>query len=129
MSGLNDSAIVSEMNQLKCIDLEIKRLNAKIKELKQGKKQMETRIMNYLERAQMNGAKTSDMVVLAREKKVNTKKKKDEKVEDIASILKSAGVVSNVNDTVNKVLEALKGDETIKKTLIVKSKQQFSKKK
>jgi hypothetical protein len=129
MSGLNDSAIVSEMNQLKCIDLEIKRLNAKIKELKQGKKQMETRIMNYLERAQMNGAKTSDMVVLAREKTVNTKKKKDEKVEDIASILKSAGVVSNVNDTVNKVLEALKGDETIKKTLIVKSKQQFSKKK
>ena len=117
------------MNQLKSLDNEIKRHNAKLKELKSVKKQLETRIMNYLDKAQMNGAKTSDMVVLAREKTVNTKKKKDEKMEDIASILKSAGVVSNINDTVGKVLNALKGEETTKKTLIVKSKEQMNKKK
>lgn len=129
MSGINDSAVIYEMNQLKSLDNEIKRHHAKLKELKIVKKQLETRIMNYLDKAQMNGAKTSDMVVLAREKTVNTKKKKDEKIEDIASILKSAGVVSNINDTVGKVLNALKGEETTKKTLIVKSKEQMNKKK
>jgi hypothetical protein len=122
MNDSNDASTLGEVQQLKQITIEIKRLSSQLKTLRDKKKIIEGRILTYLDKTNKNGASTRDMLVLAREKTISTRKKQTEKSNDVAQILQQAGV-NNVTETLSQVMTALKGEETTKKMLVVKQQQ------
>jgi len=119
MNDANDASTLGEVQQLKNINVEIKRLSGQLKNLREKKKMIESNILTYLDKTNKNGATAKDILVLAREKTVNTRKNEKAKSADISAILAHAGV-NNVQETVSQVLGALKGEETTKKMLVVK---------
>jgi hypothetical protein len=113
--------IQSNMRELKAINSEIKRLRSELKVFVNKKKQIESVIKEYLYRNEQPGIKYQDLVVLASEKKQRQRKTKEERNQEIASILESYGV-RNTEDALLDISDALRGKETI--TLGLKIKEQ-----
>jgi hypothetical protein len=119
MSG--DSQIVSELNQLKEIDKELKRLSGLSRELKKKKTIIEGRVLAYLQKTKRDGVKTQDIVVLAKEKISRPTKPKEIKEQDVQAVLHRAGV-QNTEQAYQEILEAMKGEELKKQALVLKKK-------
>ena len=113
--------IQSNMRELKAINSEIKRIRSELKVFVNKKKQIESVIKEYLYRNEQPGIKYQDLVVLASEKKQRQRKTKEERNQEIASILESYGV-RNTEDALLDISDALRGKETI--TLGLKIKEQ-----
>ena len=113
--------IQSNMRELKAVNTELKRLRSELKVFTNKKKQIETNIKEYLYRNEQPGIKYQYIVVLASEKKKRERKTKEERNQDIASILESYGV-RNTQDALLDISDALRGKETI--TLGLKIKEQ-----
>jgi hypothetical protein len=118
MSG--ESQIVSELKQLKNVNAEIKRLNAAVKELRDRKRELESRVLTYLNKTNRQGAKTQDIVVLAKERVSRPTKARDEKEQAVTSILRQYGV-TQPEQAYQNLLEAMKGEEQVKQSLVFKT--------
>ncbi len=117
MSG--DSQIVSELNQLKEIDKELKRLSGLSRELKKKKVMIEERVLTYLQKTKRDGVKTQDIMVLAKEKVSRPTKPKETKEQDVQAVLQKVGV-RNIEQAYQEILEAMKGEEQRKHSLVLK---------
>ena len=111
--------IRSNMKELKDINIEIKRLNYILKGYRERKKELEDKIMEYLERTGQPGIKYEDLIVLAGEKKARDRKKKEEKEYDVLTLLDQNGV-RNSRELYNEILEAMKGEEKVISSLKIK---------
>ncbi len=114
-----DSVVVADIKQLKILSDEIRKLSKRLHEMRQAKKVIETRVVNYFEKTQKTGAKTSEMLVLTKQKFQTTRKKEDEKREDVISLLAGAGI-QNVNEMYEKLTDAMKGEQRIQTAVVLK---------
>ena len=114
--------IRSNMKELKDINTEVKRLNYLLKGYRERKKELEDKIMEYLERTGQPGIKYEDLIVLAGEKKCRDKKKKEEKELDVLTILEDKGI-RNSRETYLEILEAMRGEQKIAPSLKIKEYQ------
>ena len=102
-------SIKSCVDELKSLNVEIKRNNFRNKELKKRVKDLENSITTYLNIKEQNGLKYDGQAIVIEQKSKHAVKKKKEKEEDIKSLLSSLGI----NDTYSayeKLQEVQRGE-------------------
>jgi seryl-tRNA synthetase len=121
-------SITAYISELDSITKESKRLRGQLKALADRKKELEASILKYMEEQEKSGIEYKNMVLTAEETIKRDKKKKDEKLETIKTLLKKSGM-SNVSDAfVETLMNSMKGDKIVKTELKVKDKQKAGKK-
>lgn len=116
------SRIKSDVIELKNIDKEIKRLNDLLKPLRKRKKEIEDEVLKYMENTGERGLTTikmNDVEVVAVEKKVRERLKKDEKEQKAMQILHQNGV-TNARRAFKDLQEMMKGKENTGHALKIK---------
>lgn len=104
------SAIQEDMRQLDKIVSELKVINAKAKELRSMKKELEAKILEYLETTSTPGLKLNDLIVVRAESTTHQKLKKKEKQDAIITALEENGI--NEPETVYKtIIQAMTGEK------------------
>jgi len=116
------SEMVSLVNELKEIGIEIKNRVNDITKLRKRKEKIENTILKYLEDEEKSGIKHGSTILVSEEKMARTRKKKVDKNKDCINILKQYGI-SNAERIYNEIQEALKGEEASKKILKIKKPQ------
>lgn len=86
------SHVAEDMKELSKIVSELKITNTKAKELRTHKKELESKILEYLESTDQPGLKYHELVVLKSESTIHTRLKKKEKQDSIIKILEENGV-------------------------------------
>lgn len=110
--------VSSDMSTYRNIISEIKQLTQRLKELRQGKTQLEAKLIKYIEEQDIPGLKYQEIVVKKKEAIIYTRLKKDEKNANITHILESNGV-SNPQQVLEEIMKAGKGDPKNKNSLKV----------
>ena len=109
----------SDMKELRDIKSEIDRLSARLKELKTKKIDIESNIAKFLEQTDQPGIKFEELVVMQKDKKITTRKKVEEKQQDVVKILEYNGI-SDSKGLYKKIQEAMKGKQKIVTGLDIK---------
>jgi hypothetical protein len=121
----NASRIKAEINELKSINKEMKRLCDALKPLRLRKKTIEQNILNYMNSATAGGQKAlttikmNDIEVVAVEKKCREKLKKDEKETNAINLLQQSGI-QNAPKVYKELQEIVKGKENVVHALKMK---------
>ena len=118
--------IKTEINELKEIDKEIKRLNEAIRPLRQRKKQLEANILQYMNSnkgKELTTIKVNDLEITAVEKTKHERMNKSEKESTAIQYLQQSGV-PNPRKAYNDLQQMLKGAETTTKSLKVVNKNE-----
>ena len=90
------------------IDEEIKRLNAQKRKLHARKKDLEKRILAFLEKNEQAGVKYRGTAVIAKDRVRRGRRKKKDQEKDGSAVLKKYGI-NNSDKIVRELLEAIKG--------------------
>ena len=98
------------------IDAEIKRLNAQKRKLHDRKKDLERRILAFLEKNEQAGVKYRGTAVIAKDRVRRGRRKKKDQEKDSADILKKYGI-RNSDQVAKEILEAIKGEAKDDKVL------------
>ncbi len=109
-------SIKSKLKELENLSNEIKRLNDSKKKLITRKKEIETFILEYLEKNQQEALKYKGTLIRTKEKTLRPRKKEVDKKNDCEKILQKYGI-SNGNRILEELKDAMKGDAKIKKEL------------
>lgn len=121
-------SITAYISELDSITKESKRLRVDLKLLADRKKELEVSILKYMEEQEKSGIEYKNMVLTAEETIKRDKKKKEEKLETIKTLLKKNGL-SHVSDAfVETLMNSMKGDKVVKTELKVKDKKKAAKK-
>ncbi len=116
--------IKTDINELKEINKEIKRLNDTIRPLRQRKKQLEEDILTYMNQNKnknLTTIKMSDIEIMAIEKVKHERINKTEKESTAIQLLQQSGV-TNPRKVYSDLQSMLKGAETTTKQLKVVNK-------
>jgi hypothetical protein len=103
-------SIVNYVNELKNINLEIKRLTQQTTALRKRAKSIEQNIIEFLNEKEQHGVKFQDTAIVVETKPKWTYKGKKDKDEDSIRILEEHGI-SNPRDVLDELFKARKGDE------------------
>jgi cation transport regulator ChaC len=103
------SEIRATLEELKSISQEVYNLNKKLKEYRLRKKELEVKVVEYLETNDKPGLRLDNIVFLATEKNTRSRKKKTEVVKDTVEILKRHGVQGDINEVIEELEESRKG--------------------
>lgn len=117
-------SIKGDVNELKQINAEIKRLSARTRNLRSQAAEVEQRIINYLNEKEQPGLKYSGTAIVVESKPKRMAKKKTEREEDAIRILRDHGV-HNANDVLEELLEARRGDPVEHQRIKIKKLQGF----
>jgi uncharacterized protein YydD (DUF2326 family) len=119
----------ADINELKNIEQELKRLNELMKPLRIRKKEIESNILKFMETSNNNqgiaAIKMSDVEVVAVEKKTREKLHKEEKEQHAIQLLKNSGI-QNASKVYNDLQELMKGKEHTQNKLKFKDNSQSS---
>jgi hypothetical protein len=111
---MNAAAIRANMNELKSITTEMKKLQSQIKVLKDRKTQVESKLVDYLKTLpdddETKGIKFRDMTVFLKERKTHQRAKKEDVSQNVYNILSSSGV-KNPEEVYKKLKDSMKGKE------------------
>jgi len=111
---------VSEsMKELSKLVLELKTMNAKAKDLRSRKKELEANILEYLESSEQPGIKYKELIVLKTETTTHTRLKKKEKQDNMIKVLEENGV-EDAQKVYETIAKSLLGEEQTKSKLKVK---------
>jgi len=116
-------AVKADVNELKKIEAEIRRLNDLIKPLRKRKKEIEGKILTFMQSTGQQGLvklKTNDIEVVAVEKTIRERVTKAEKEATAIQLLQQSGV-QNPKKCYRDLQEMLKGKENVTQALKVKS--------
>ena len=102
-------SIKGYIDELTMLNTEIKRNNARNKQLRTRVKELEMGIAEYLNSKDQLGLKYNGRAVMVEQSERRPAKKKQEKREDIITLLKDFGV-SDTEKAYDRLLEAQKGD-------------------
>jgi hypothetical protein len=101
-------SIQRDLDELNSLNIEINRLYQTIRDYRKQKKIIEDRIINFLKHQESQGVRYQDQAVLLESKDVRSKKKKSEKIDDIATVLQKYGIQKS-EKLLNDILEAQRG--------------------
>lgn len=101
-------SIQSDLDELNSINIEINRLQTIIKQYKKQKDSIEQRVITFLKNQETHGVRYNDKAVLLENKEYRNKKKKTEKLNDIASVLNSYGIKRS-DKLIKDIIEAQRG--------------------
>lgn len=108
--------ILSDVNELKSLNVEYARLKEELKSIQEKRKLCEERILYYLETNDQPGIKYKDVVLLAENKNSRKRCDKKSKLQKGAEFLENLGV-SNSKVAFEQLMETLKGSPTSKSQL------------
>lgn len=109
--------IRADVQELENIDLELKRLNKRRKELLDLKKIKEEKIQEYLRERNLPGVKHHDTAVVLKEKDARARKKPKESDADSVAVLERYGV-NDPERVLKEILDSRKGDPYKKAKII-----------
>jgi predicted oxidoreductase len=112
--------IISELQELQQITVEIKRLNIEMKSLRDKKKKIEEDITKYLHEVDQPGVKYGDIVVLSKETTKRKQLKKKEKEANAIEVLQKMGIM-NPKQALASIQESMRGEETIVESVEIKA--------
>lgn len=104
------SAIQNYINELKSLNIELKRLNKAAYLIRQRIKEVEKNVMEYLKEKEQPGVKYQDMAIVIENKTKRVNKSKKDIEEDSLRVLEEYGI-SNPKEVLNDILNARKGEE------------------
>ncbi len=111
------AALLEIKNLYKEIDTHSKRL----KELRARKKELDTKVLEYIQENEAPGLKLGNLVFMEAEKKTTSRKKKDEVTRDTKQVLTEFGVTENLEELMKQLDLAKKGSSKSTSTLKVKA--------
>lgn len=106
-----------ELKELNGIEKEIKNINENKRKLVKKKKEIEKKILKYLEDNSKPGIKYNGTAVIAREKILRPRKKTKDKTHDCQQILNKYGI--NSQKVLDELFEAMKGDTKVTKEIMI----------
>lgn len=99
------SEIRASLEELKSIAQELHNINKKTKELRLRKKELENKVLEYLDSNGKPGLKLDNIVFMTSEKRASARKKKSEVVRDSVDVLRKHGLEDNVAQEILLELE------------------------
>ena len=116
------SAPTAELNELESIEKEIYRLTQLLKPLRKKKRELETRIYDYIEKQGKPGIKYKGKQILPKTTSVvDRSRSKKIKEQDGANILTNYGLSSENSETIIKeIMEAMRGPRQEQTKLTIK---------
>jgi len=104
-------SIISELNELKSIETEIKRLNNQLRPLRKKKKELEGTISEFIVNNQKSGIKYKGTHILPKKfKAIDRTRTKNVKEKDGADVLTKYGLTEeNSKRVVQEIIEAMRG--------------------
>lgn len=104
------AAIREDLRELSNIIEETKRVFDTLKKLRERKKELEQRLIDYLQNTEEVGLKYESFIFIPKDKKIRKKLKKSERDEKAVQVLQDYGV-EQPKEAYVKLIEAMKGDE------------------
>lgn len=104
-------SITSDVNELKELDTELKRLRKHMRMLNEQKRKCENRILEYLEVNDQPGVKMDGTVIMAEQKQIRKYQRQNEKLDKGTQLLSKYGITA---DTLKEVMEAMRGPAEVK---------------
>lgn len=117
-------SIKGEVNELKNINVEIKRVSLYLRNLRQQAKDSEKRIIDYLNEKEQPGLKYEGNAILVENKTKRKIRKKTELQEDALRILRENGV-HNASSVLEELMESRKGESVDHQKLKIKKLQEY----
>lgn len=102
--------IRATLEELKSIAQEIYNLNKSLKELRERKKGLEQKVLDYLVSVDKPGVKVDNIIFMNSSKTKRAYKKKDEVVRDAVEVLKRHGVTGDPVKVYEELVEAKRGE-------------------
>ena len=109
-------SIQNDVIELRELDVEIKRVRKALTVLRERKENCESRILAYLDVNEQPGVKMGGMVILAENRRKRKYEKKEDKMARGEAILQRDGIY-NSRETLDKILEAMRGEREEKPAL------------
>lgn len=103
-------SIKGDLEELDNLDKEIKRLKCQLYEYNKQKKEVEKRVIEFLEHQKSAGLKFENKAIILQKKDCRNKKKKGEKLSDLNDVLRKHGI--DDENLLNEILEAQRGHKT-----------------
>lgn len=107
---MND--IRQDLKELSNIIEESKRLMEELKTLRDRKKELEMRLIEYLQNTDEVGLKYESFIFIPKDKKIRKKLKKKERDEAAVRVLGDYGV-EQAKEAYEKLMDAMKGEEEV----------------
>jgi hypothetical protein len=108
-----------DVEELKKVNTEIKRLNLQTKTLRKTSKEIELRILDFLYEKKQSGLKHQGTAITVENKQKRPCKRGKDKENDAIGVLESHGI-SNAQKVLLEILDARRGDEIEHKSLRIK---------
>lgn len=113
------SEIVATVQEIDILEKEIKTVKISLSKLIKRKKELETKIIDFLDHKDQPGLKYKDITIISEEKDRHTRLKKTDRVNKGASVLRKYGI-SNAEEVLKELMSNLKGDAVPYKTVKIK---------
>ncbi len=104
-------SIQSDIKELNDVNNEIKRLSSELKKLRIQSKDIELRIVNFLQEKEQPGVKYQGKAIILENKEKHVKKKKNEQETDALEVLSKFNI-PEPEKVLKQILEARKGSLT-----------------
>jgi copper chaperone CopZ len=114
------SEIRAALEELKGVAQEMHNLTKQIKELRLRKKELEGKVIEYLDTNDRNGVRLDNVIFVATEKSSSLRKKKAEVEKDAAEVLKRHGV-QDVRGVLEELASVKKGESSTVPVLKMKA--------
>lgn len=101
-------SIQADLDELNLVTQEIQRLYQELRKFRKQKDIIEERVIHFLKEQETRGVRYNDHAVLLETKPKRNKKKKTEKINDLAQVLRKHGIQRD-DSLVNDILEAQRG--------------------
>lgn len=114
------SEIISCVTELKELDLEIKNIKISLSKLNKRKKELEKKVVDYLDKKDQPGLKYKDLTIISEEKDKHCRLKSKEKMEKGYCVLEKYGI-SNPEKVLKELMENMKGEAITEKKIKIKN--------
>jgi hypothetical protein len=101
--------IKAALVEIKNLHKEIDHHARKLKELRARKKELDTKVLEYIKENEAPGLKLGNIIFMEAERKTTTRKKKDEVARDVKQVLTEFGVTENLEELMKQLELAKKG--------------------
>jgi hypothetical protein len=104
-------SIQKDLDELNMINIEVRRLQESLRTFRKQKQVIEERVIQFLKEQETHGVRYNDQAVLLESKAIRNKKRKNDKLNDLTSVLRKHGIQKN-DTLLNDILEAQRGHAT-----------------
>jgi hypothetical protein len=116
--------VACDMKEIKILEQEIKRMSIDLKGLRIKKKELEERVLGFLQSTRHDAVKFDEIIAFSKDGSARVKKKKTDREREIIEILQNAGVMSP-EQILNEIKGTYKGESKTVKKLTVKKESEF----